>query len=144
MKRFKSRLRGKAKATPWFNPYMAGKPALDAKPQPGIYLIRSRSGRIVYVGYSTYNVKKTLYRHFQSWKEQNHAHATYPKDAGYQVRVITGMAAKDVHAYEQALIKRIRPRDNALRYTGQQFDNLMQLSTADFDLILDPDDNLPF
>lgn len=52
--------------------------------QAGVYLIKSnRTGKIVYVGYSENQLYKTIYRHFQKWKDIQRkvkTRFTYSKD----------------------------------------------------------------
>ena len=87
----------------------------------GVYLIKE-SGVIVYVGYSGYDVYKTMYRHFQEWNHQTQEVVTYNADSGrYTVRVIY-CTPQQAAALELALIKRHNPRDNADKYNAVQLD----------------------
>ena len=87
----------------------------------GVYLIKE-SGVIVYVGYSGYDVYKTMYRHFQEWNHQTQDVVTYNADNGnYTVRVIY-CTPQQAAALELALIKRHNPRDNADKYNAVQLD----------------------
>lgn len=90
------------KKTRYFDPYTANKrgrlvPTLAdcwTCAESGVYLIRSnRTQDIVYVGSSSTQLKKTIYRHFQQWTDRQQSTGrmfdrhTFPK-TGYQVRII--------------------------------------------------------
>jgi hypothetical protein len=95
-------------------PYQNGKPYYTAQ-QPGTYLIY-RNGLLVYAGYSSYNVYKTLYRHFQTWNDPIQDRVTYDKnDAGIRVRVIYTTAAR-ARKLEKAIIIKYQPKDNPDKY----------------------------
>lgn len=76
--------------------------------RPGVYLVKE-AGNIVYVGHSSSDLYKTMYRHFQSWHDKQYR-ATYPK-TGPTVRVVLTTAAQ-APRLEAALIRKHRPRDN--------------------------------
>ena len=83
----------------------------------GVYVIKE-NGTIVYVGFSGYNLYKTMYRHFQSWHHKTQEVVSYKSRMGsknYTVRVIY-CTAKQAAALEKALIKKHRPRDNEMKY----------------------------
>jgi excinuclease UvrABC nuclease subunit len=109
----------------------------------GVYLIKSlRTGNIVYIGHSSSNLKKTLYRHFQEWNERQKQRITYGKYA-YEIRVIytTPTRAPQI---EKFLIQKFKPRDNENFYendTVKDFTN--DLDNKNFFLI-DIDEELPF
>jgi len=75
----------------------------------GVYLIKDRNGKIVYVGHSQTSVYDTMYRHFQSWND-NQRRVTYPK-TGYTVRVVTTTPKQAVNL-ESLLIQKHKPKDN--------------------------------
>lgn len=88
------------------------------KGKSGVYLIKNPAGELVYIGFSSSNLYKTLYRHFQSWNDPTQVRVTYPK-TGYTVRVVLtspGRAAK----LERALIVKNKPKDNPLKYENYQ------------------------
>ncbi len=92
------------------SPYKNGKPFYTAK-KSGVYLIFKNS-TLRYVGYSSYNVYKTLYRHFQSWNDPQQVRITYsPNDDEIKVRVIYCNNTK-AKKLESALIIRYEPKDN--------------------------------
>lgn len=92
------------------SPYKNGKPFYTAK-KSGVYLI-FRNATLRYVGYSGYNVYKTLYRHFQSWNDPNQIRSVYsPTDQQIKVRVIYCNNTK-AKKLESALIIKYQPIDN--------------------------------
>ena len=88
------------------------------KKQSGIYLIKSNiSDKILYVGFSNSSLYKTIYRHFQEWKDISRTEQTrftYNK-TGYKVRVIFTTPAR-AELLEKYLILKINPRDNTHKY----------------------------
>ena len=95
-------------------PYQNGKPYYTAQ-KPGTYLIY-RNGLLVYVGYSSYNVYKTLYRHFQNWNDPQQVRIVYDKnDPNIKVRVIYTTAAR-ARKLEKAIIIKYQPKDNPDKY----------------------------
>jgi len=92
------------------SPYKNGKPFYTAK-KSGVYLI-FKNNVLRYVGYSSYNVYKTLYRHFQSWNDPQQVRVIYNKnDDQIKVRVIYCNNTK-AKKLESALIIRYEPKDN--------------------------------
>lgn len=88
----------------------------------GVYLIRNaRTKEVLYIGFSYSNLIKTLYRHFQSWSENNHTHATYSPTGPYQIRFMIGMDGSQAAALEQQMIQRHQPRDNGHKYTPKGY-----------------------
>ena len=117
------------KKSRWFNPYTktaTGKLVPTIKDcwtcaQAGVYFIRSnRTGAIVYVGSSTTQLKKTIYRHFQQWTDKQKSNnrsferVTYAK-TGYQIRFFK-CTAEQALRMEKYLINKLEPRDNPLKY----------------------------
>ena len=76
----------------------------------GVYLVKNKDGKIVYIGMSKSNLYKTMYRHFQSWKDSSQIRIVYPKH-GYTVRVVL-TTPKRAYLLERALILKIKPKDN--------------------------------
>lgn len=126
------------------SPYINGKPYYTAQ-RPGTYLIY-RSGRLVYVGFSSYNVYKTLYRHFQSWQDPRQVRVTYDKnDPNIKVRVIYTTAAR-ARKLEKAIIIKYQPKDNPDKY-----ENYLDLNRQESKIIEEAENeftannnNLPF
>lgn len=139
-RRFTMRFPARAKLSSWFRPYVNnGKPHPGIPQAPGLYVIKTRAGR-----YSLSNLRKTMLRHFQSWRENNHHHATYPAGKGMLVRFMTGIPVNRIHDYERSLIKRIKPRDNHLRYSGSTWQGPPP-AQIDINLLLGGrEDDLPF
>lgn len=84
----------------------------------GVYLIKE-NGKIVYIGHSTYNLYKTMYRHFQRWSHRWQEVITYVDKMhrkNYTVRIVLTNTAKQAQALERALIVKYRPRDNEIKY----------------------------
>lgn len=85
--------------------------------QAGVYLIRHiQTGNIVYVGSSSTQLKKTIYRHFQTWNDKKQPRIVYPKTGYYQIRFIKCTAAQAAKM-EKALIDKYQPKDNPLKYS---------------------------
>jgi hypothetical protein len=84
----------------------------------GAYLIKSKkTNKILYVGYSGYNLYRTLYRHFQSWDDPSQHRATYGKNST-KVQIILSPASQ-AHRLEMELVKKYNPRDVQYKYKGQ-------------------------
>jgi len=124
-------------------PYKNGKPFYTAK-QPGVYLIYKNS-QLVYVGFSSYNVYKTMYRHFQRWNDPTQVRVIYnPNDPGIKVRVIYTTAARS-KKLEKALILKYAPKDNPEKYNSYVLDKKSEkvLNDAENEFTAINDD-LPF
>jgi hypothetical protein len=101
-------------------PYKNGKPFYTAK-QPGVYLIYNDT-QLVYVGYSSYNIYKTMYRHFQRWNDPTQVRVTYnPNNPSIKVRVIYTTAARS-KKLEKAIILKYQPKDNPEKYNNYILD----------------------
>jgi hypothetical protein len=126
------------------SPYLNGKPYYTAQ-RPGTYLIY-RAGRLVYVGFSSYNVYKTLYRHFQNWNDPQQVRIVYDKnDPNIKVRVIYTTAAR-ARKLEKAIIIKYQPKDNPDKY-----ENYLDLNRQESKVIAEAEneftsnnDDLPF
>ena len=103
------------KKTRWKEPYnKQGKTNFPERERPGVYLIKSKaSGKIVYVGYSSNNLYRTMYRHFQAWNHSEQPIVTYQAKGpdNYLVRVIY-CTAKQAVTLEELLILKHKPEDN--------------------------------
>lgn len=83
----------------------------------GVYLIY-KGDKIVYVGFSGYNVYKTMYRHFQSWSDASQVRVSYNakrKNSPYKVRVVLA-SPKRAERLEKMLILKHKPKDNPMKY----------------------------
>lgn len=78
----------------------------------GVYIIK-KNDRILYVGFSATDIYKTLYRHFQSWKDWRQVRVSYHGQdlTAFRVRVIICKPEKAA-ALERALIIKYQPKDN--------------------------------
>lgn len=125
-------------------PYKNSKPVYTAQ-RSGTYLIfDKRINKIVYVGYSGYNLYKTLYRHFQSWVDEQYR-AVYDKnDTNILVRVIY-TTPKRSKQLEKLLIEKYLPRDNQLKILKYNFTINDRKLMKNFDNEpLTNNDDLPF
>lgn len=97
------------------------RPALRAETweKTGVYLVyrptkQTRNGKRVlvlrYIGFSGYNLYKTIYRHFQRWDDPNQVRITYPKRSTF-LRVIFTTPARAIKL-EEELQRRLNPKDN--------------------------------
>lgn len=146
---------GAIKKSTWFAPYsiddngnkkvtMPG----DYTGKSGVYFIKQvSSSKIVYVGYSTTQLKKTIYRHFQVWNDKSYwgfdkPRITYSNWQNYKVRVIecTPLQAEKAEKY---FIRKWQPKDNEMIY-----DNLPEAEEKALDKIAEKieleADPLPF
>lgn len=108
--------------TNYFEPYKANGRNVNL-PGPwsgesGVYFIkRIGTKKPVYVGSSVSNLKKTIYRHFQTWssdREQRYERTVYPKK-GYLIKVLYMPPAQALEL-EKYFIKKIQPKDNPIKY----------------------------
>jgi hypothetical protein len=109
---------GRLKKTPFQEPYTNGRATFSREKysRPGTYIIKSKkTGNIIYVGYSSNNLYRTLYRHFQQWNDRQQNRFVYGKN-NYFVRVVPTTATR-AESLEQALIRKYNPRDNKNKQT---------------------------
>lgn len=90
--------------------------------QAGVYFIKNtRTGVIIYVGMSTTQLKKTIYRHFQQWTDRQKKNnkqfdrVTYPKMGSYKVLFIKCTAIQ-AQRLEKYYILKLEPADNPTKY----------------------------
>lgn len=115
------------KKSGWFTPYKISdtgtlRPAMhgDWSGKAGVYRIRDNYKRVIYVGSSTSQLKKTIYRHFQTWTDRQPSNnrqfdrVTYPK-TGYQVQFAVCSPTNALRA-EKYFIRKLRPEDNRIKY----------------------------
>ena len=96
---------------PYFKKFKSGEPNKTIietptipsinKKETGVYIIKEKGkdGKVKYVGYSSRNVYKTSYRHFQSWEDRQ-IRITFPK-FGYVIRYI--LVSKEIAKYIKAI-----------------------------------------
>lgn len=109
------------KKTKNFPPYTDKKCTLQ-KTGAGVYII-SKNGKYLYIGYSSADLKKTMYRHFQSWNDPVQRRVTYSQLKDIVCLVIFCNTAKQASILEEALILKHKPRDNEQKlelYTNRQ------------------------
>lgn len=113
---------GRPKQTPWFEPYTASSGQTrtaykrHAQAKRGVYLIRSKASQeILYVGSSRSQLQKTIYRHFQSWIDDQYR-ATFERDQ-VEIQVVEMQSAsdEDISAAECELIQIHQPSYNINR-----------------------------
>ena len=94
-----------------YSPYTpTGKTTFPERGKSGVYLIY-KGENLRYVGFSAYDLYKTMYRHFQSWEDSNQRRVVYKNLKDIKVRVVycpPAQAAK----LERALIIKYKPTDN--------------------------------
>lgn len=82
----------------------------------GVYLIY-KGDTLVYCGYSSNNVYRTLYRHFQEWGSSQQIRTVYTNLKDIKVRVIYCKNPKQASQLEKAIIIKHKPRDNQNKYS---------------------------
>lgn len=100
--------------TKYLPPYTdTGRTTFPARQRPGVYVIK-KAGRLRYIGFSTTDVYKALYRHFQVWNDRSRPdpRVVYRQLADVRVRVIYTDNASQAARLERALIIRFQPPDN--------------------------------
>jgi hypothetical protein len=116
------------KKTKTFKPYTKeGRCTLQPKQgeRPGVYFIY-KDAKPVYVGHSQSNIYKTMYRHFQSWEDQQRR-VTYKNLSGITCRIIFCPASKAT-ILEEACILKYKPKDNEQKlqlYSDKQRDKII-------------------
>lgn len=89
----------------------------ETRDHAGVYIIKE-DGRIVYVGFSSYSVYKTMYRHFQEWNHRFQEVVSYASRLGRHKYTVRPILCTDRQAYalEKRLIRKYHPRDNSVQY----------------------------
>ncbi len=121
----------------FFQPYKSNGQTTfpETRKKSGCYLIKE-NGKLVYVGYSAYNLYKTLYRHFQRWNHSTQEVISYKGKTRnkYTVRIIYCTPAQAAKL-EKALILKHQPRDNAQKYAGHQETKAEKAILEDYEFI---------
>lgn len=112
----------KREKTHWMKPYQENGRQTLTETGSGVYLIK-KNDEIVYIGYSNGAIKKTLYRHFQTWTDKR-SQFTQDREgfdrvsyAGqnldqFRVRVIFTNNAVKAYELETKLINKYKPIQN--------------------------------
>ena len=129
------------KKSAWFAPYSESstgtlRPTMFGNwtGKAGVYWIKEDTGRIIYVGSSTSQLKKTIYRHFQTWTDRQRSsnrqfdRVTYSKQ-GYKVRFVVCSPADALRA-EKYFIRKLKPRDNPTKYNQLSFDDVERIEKS--------------
>ena len=125
---------GAIKKSKWNEPYNKKRTTLDKKlsNKPGVYLIKSKqTGKIKYVGYSSNNIKRTLYRHFQQHNDRQQERYIFDRHK-HVIRVIETTKTR-APQLEKYLISKYNPIANRHKYpTETPRDFAQELKNADF------------
>jgi predicted GIY-YIG superfamily endonuclease len=117
------------KVTRFYSPYIGSKTRFPARKRPGVYIIKE-SDKIVYVGYSSVDVYKALYRHYQVWNDTTQERQTFDRSTT-KVRLIYTTANR-ARLLEAALINKYMP-DNNSNYTNLSASEQRAANRAFFD-----------
>lgn len=84
----------------------------------GVYKI-FEDNKLVYIGMSTNNLYRTMYHHFNSWKDKTKQYrVTYnSQDNNIKVQIIYTNTGSQAESLEKILILKYKPRDNFNKYT---------------------------
>lgn len=92
-----------------------GKTNFGLRNKAGVYLIYNDT-ELRYIGYSGTDVYKTMYRHFQSWKDKTQVRVTYKNIKYVKCRIVYCNNSKQAEELERALIVKYKPIDNPNKY----------------------------
>jgi excinuclease UvrABC nuclease subunit len=114
----------------WIHPYYDNNKKCtlkgDWKGISGIYLLKEKD-KIIYIGMSLTNLKKTCYRHFQKWNDYRYNYypigvlppykrPTYENREDFQISVIIVENHNQCLDLEKYLIQTYQPIDNREKY----------------------------
>jgi excinuclease UvrABC nuclease subunit len=88
----------------------------DYQKKSGVYFIKDNTNTTIYIGHSSTNLYKTIYRHFQEWNDKRQERKVYNK-FNYTIRIITTTPTQ-APRLETYLIKKLKPRDNEIKYNN--------------------------
>jgi len=129
----------------YFPPYIDNRTGLHhaLKDRKGVYLImNSKTGKVEYVGNSASDLYKTMYRHFQSWKDKQQYRATFSKN-GYLTRVILIEKPEHIYELEKYYIHKYKPKANEQKYLSYELD-FVDLKTIESNNWIKQIDYCPF
>jgi hypothetical protein len=111
------------KKSRFLSPYTKdGKTRFPARDKSGVYLIKSKSGEMLYIGSSGTDVYKTCYRHLQTWSSWQRV-VTYVNDLENVLLRIVYCTPKQALALEKKLIWKHSPKDNVYQYESEELEN---------------------
>jgi hypothetical protein len=96
-----------------------GSTAFNIRKKSGVYII-FKNDVIDYIGYSGYDLYKTLYRHFQNWNDHTQVRVSYKNMKNITVRVIYTKTKSVAEKLERALIIKYQPKSNPNKYTDYE------------------------
>ena len=110
------------KKTRLLPPYETGtrRTTFKDRGKPGVYLIYKNS-ELRYVGMSSTNLYRTMYRHFQEWTDRKQERVVYKYLSGIKCRVIY-CTANQAAKLERALILKYKPTDNPNKFDLYKID----------------------
>lgn len=116
-------------------PFNNGTRIKNKKGKPGVYLIY-KNGELRYVGYSGYNVLKTMYRHFNSWANSKQVRIVFKQaDETIKVRIVYTNTPTQAYNLEQALLKKYNTIDNPTLPVDEELTTPEQQAFENFESI---------
>lgn len=85
--------------------------AFKQRNRPGVYIIKKQNSYL-YIGYSSTDVVKTMYRHFYPWNDFQYRVTFSSTDPNIKVRVIYTNKPSQAAALESALLKKYKTKYN--------------------------------
>ena len=111
------------KKSRFLTPYTKdGKTRFPARFKSGVYLIKSKSGEMLYIGSSAVDVYKTCYRHLQNWSSFQKV-VTYVNDLENILLRVVYCTPKQALELEKKLIWKHSPKDNIYQYEEEELVN---------------------
>lgn len=92
-----------------------GKPTFKKRYVKGVYIIRNKKD-ILYIGYSSTDLYKTMYRHFQKWNDYSQVRVEYKNISNLKIDIILTSTKLQASRLEKALIIKYKPKDNPDQY----------------------------
>ena len=92
-----------------------GKTTFSIRNKAGVYLIYDKK-ELVYIGFSTSDVYKALYRHLQRWNDNTQQRIVFNSVKGLTVRVVYCVSGVKARKLEGALILKHKPPLNINKY----------------------------
>ena len=131
------------KKSKWNEPYNKKRTTLDKKlsNKPGVYLIKSKqTGEIKYVGYSSNNIKRTLYRHFQQHNDRQQERYIFDRHK-HLIRVIetskTRAPQLEKYLIDNQKVSVIIPNYNNEYFIKEVIEHILKNTYTNIEIILD-------